>query len=278
MKFIHLTDPHFAPPGKLLYGLEPRAGLDAAVADINAHHADADLAVVTGDLTHWGEPRAFENLADSLRPLKMPVQLLIGNHDHRETFRAHFPGQGADPNGFVQSALETEAGLFLFLDTVKAGASAGEYCDKRCAWLAETLAAAPKDRPVYLFMHHPPFATGVPAADRIGLLQPEGFHAAVSPHLGRIRHLFFGHVHRPMCGSWRGVPFSTLRGTSHQVWLDFESDALYGSHEPPAYGVVLVDGDCLVVHSHDFRDASPKFKLHGGPYDDWCNRERARAE
>jgi len=277
MKFIHLTDPHFAPPGKLLYGLNPREGLDAAVADINARHVDADLVVVTGDLTHWGEPAAFDNLADSLAPLQLPVQLLIGNHDHRETFRAHFPSQPVDSNGFIQSALETPAGLFLFLDTVMAGSSAGEYCEKRAAWLADTLAAAPKDRAVFLFMHHQPFLLGIPAADRIGFPDPAALRAAITPHLGRIRHLFFGHIHRPVCGSWLGIPFSTLRGTSHQVWLDFESEHLYGSHEPPAYGVVLVGDDSVVVHSHDFRDAGAKFRLHGGPYNDWCNRARAKA-
>ena len=52
-KFIHITDTHLANPGLKLYGLDPRARLDAAIADINNHHVDAAFAVVTGDLTHW---------------------------------------------------------------------------------------------------------------------------------------------------------------------------------------------------------------------------------
>ncbi len=55
-KFIHITDTHLANPGLKLYGLDPRARLDAAIADINKHQSDAAFAVVTGDLTHWGEP------------------------------------------------------------------------------------------------------------------------------------------------------------------------------------------------------------------------------
>ena len=51
-KFIHLTDTHLANPGLKLYGLDPRARLDAAIADINQHQSDAAFAVVTGDLTH----------------------------------------------------------------------------------------------------------------------------------------------------------------------------------------------------------------------------------
>jgi 3',5'-cyclic AMP phosphodiesterase CpdA len=59
-------------PGLKLYGLDPRARLDAAIADINKHHADAEVAVVTGDLTHWGEVEAYRNFLHSMRALQVP--------------------------------------------------------------------------------------------------------------------------------------------------------------------------------------------------------------
>ena len=268
MKLIHLTDPHFVPPGKTLYGRDPRITLDAAVADITTHHADADLVVITGDLTHWGEPDAFANLADGLAPLDMPIHVLIGNHDARDVLRQYFPDQPIDPNGFVQSALDTPRGRFLFLDTMLDGTHAGHYCPDRCAWLADTLAAS-AEMDLYLFMHHPPFDTGLPYMDRIGLQQKEEFQAVIEPHKDRIRHLFFGHVHRPISGSWRGIPYSTLRGLNHQVWFDLETDAAIGSFEPPAYCVVMIEDDTVIVHTHDFMDQSEKFKLHASPWDDW---------
>jgi hypothetical protein len=55
MKLIHITDTQFVAPGLTLYGLDPRVRLEAAINDINTHHSDAELAVITGDLTHWGE-------------------------------------------------------------------------------------------------------------------------------------------------------------------------------------------------------------------------------
>ena len=39
-KLIHLTDPHLMPPGKPLYGLDPEAGLAAAISHIAAHHGE----------------------------------------------------------------------------------------------------------------------------------------------------------------------------------------------------------------------------------------------
>ncbi|HEX6092236.1 MAG TPA: hypothetical protein VFZ07_02730, partial [Dongiaceae bacterium] len=63
-------------------------------------------------------------------------------------------------------------------------------------------------------------------------------------------------------------PFSTLRALNHQVALQFEPQVsesgrmlVPGSHEPPAYSIVLIDPDSIVIHMHDFLDASPRFNL-----------------
>jgi 3',5'-cyclic-AMP phosphodiesterase len=260
LKFIHLTDTHLARPGLKLYGLDPRARLDAAIADINAHHADAAFAVVTGDLTHWGEPEAYANFAEAMDALKLPYIAMVGNHDRRVACLDGLKAAPRDPNGFVQGTRQTPHGLFVFLDTLDETSHAGEMCGKRLGWLAETLAAAPTDMPFLIFMHHPPFPVGVHAMDEIALKQASEFAEVIAPYRARIRHLFFGHVHRPISGSYGTIPFSTLRGTNHQVWFELDPTAPHlASHEPPAYGVVLVEPDTLVVHSHDFLDTSLRF-------------------
>ena len=261
MKLVHLTDPHFTRPGRALYGLDPRARLDAAVRSINELHADADLAVITGDLAHWGEPDAYASLRQCLAALRVPCVPILGNHDDRRSFLELFPDAPQDADGFVQGVSDGPAGRLLFLDTNQPGTHAGWYCEKRLAWLEVRLEES-RPRPVFLFMHHPPFDVGLAVMDRIGLQQKGAFAEALSPHLSRIRHLFFGHVHRPISGSWRGLPFSTLRATNHQVWLDFAATGdIPGSAEPPAYAVVLVDDERVVVHTHDFLDASRRFSL-----------------
>lgn len=261
MKIIHLTDPHFVLPGALLYGLDPRARLDAAVESINALHADADLVVVTGDLAHWGQPAAYTGLRECLSALEVPCVPILGNHDDRRAFLELFPDALQDANGFIQGIRETQEGRLVFLDTNQPGTHMGWYCEQRLAWLSERLTEG-GDTPVFLFMHHPPFDVGLGAMDRISLVQKEAFAAVVRPHLGKLRHLFFGHVHRPIHGSWLGLPFSTLRATNHQVWLDFgATEDIPGSHEPPAYAVVIIDEDRVVIHNHDYLDSSRKFSL-----------------
>ena len=263
MKLIHLTDTHLVEPGQILYGLNPLERLNLAVASINSLHADADQVVITGDLTHWGQLGAYHALHESLAALKPAYTLILGNHDNRELFRSVFSDALEDENGFVQGLQETAVGDFLFLDTNQPGTHSGWYCANRLHWLSEQLARS-GDTPKYIFMHHPPFEVALEPMDRIGLVQRDEFLQVLRPYLGSVRHLFFGHVHRPISGSWHGVPFSTLRGTNHQVWLDFSAQGdIPGSHEPPAYSVVLINGETVLVHTHDFLDQSLKFSLGG---------------
>jgi hypothetical protein len=63
-------------------------------------------------------------------------------------------------------------------------------------------------------------------------------------------------------GTWEGIPFSTQRGLSHQVAMHSGAQpGIPGSHKPPAYAIVLVDDGSVVIHVHDFLDASPRFDL-----------------
>ncbi len=260
MKFIHVTDTHLVEPGQLLFGLDPVERMRACIADINANHADADFAVFTGDLAHKGGLGAYHGFRDELAKLAIPAHLLLGNHDDRLVFASVFPDRPRDADGFVQFAFETPAGRFVCLDTNEPGVPWGWLCEQRLAWLARELDAAGA-APVYLFMHHPPFPVRLKRMDEIALKEPERFARVVAGRTN-LRHLFFGHLHRPIGGSWNGIPFTTMRATSHQVALDFVIEGkVRGSHEPPAYAVVLLDSGLTVVHFHDFLDRTDTFLL-----------------
>lgn len=256
MKLIHITDPHLVPRGETLFGLNPCERLDACVEDINRHHADAELCVITGDLAHLGAPGAYRHLREILARLRLPVHLLVGNHDARGVLHQAFPELALDGNGFVQSAVQTSAGTFLLLDTLEHGKGWGSYCEQRCAWLKAQLDEC-GGGPVYLFMHHAPFHVGLPSVDRLGLGRDgERIGELLAPYRN-IRHLFFGHYHRPICGSWRGIPVSTMRGTNHQVCFDLQTvDWVPKSREPPAYAVAFIDAHQVIVHFHDYLDRS----------------------
>lgn len=252
MKFIHLTDPHVISGGLPLYGRDPAAGLAAAVDDINNRHGDAELVAMTGDITNWAEKSSYETVAEIIKPLTMPCVLILGNHDDRANYRKVFTNGLDDGNGFIQGVRQTSAGAFIFLDTHEPGSAGGTFCAERAAWLEKTLAAT--EGPLFLFMHHPPFPVGIAYMDNIALADQDAFAAIVRPHASRIRHLFFGHVHRAIAGSWLGIPISNMRSTNHQVWLELtgRTDTIRTGPEQPAYGVVLVDDDRVIVHTHEY--------------------------
>lgn len=250
MKFIHLTDTHLMAPGELLKGLNPQRRFAACIDDINRHHADAECCVMTGDVADLAQIEAYRLFASETERCALRCYPMIGNHDDRSVFQQCFADVPVDENGFVQYDVTTSAGVFIMLDTVVSGASHGEYCQARQRWLAERLQHYAAE-PVYLFMHHPPFDLHLPCIDRIGLKQQRAFAEVVSTH-DNIRHLFFGHAHRPLCGNWNGISFSSLRGTNHQVELDFTRETIGYVDERPEYAVVFVSEDQLVVHSHSY--------------------------
>jgi 3',5'-cyclic AMP phosphodiesterase CpdA len=253
MKIIHLTDTHLVNKGTRLYGLDPYERLRLAIKDINQLHGDAQAAFITGDLTNWGEPAEYQAISEALMPLTVPLYLLLGNHDNRTNFKAVFPEAQLDTNGFVQSIVETSQGRMILLDTLQEGTGAGWLCKNRLDWLDIQLSEA-RDS-IYLFMHHPPFDIGISWLDHIGLVQKAEFEAVISPYKSRIRQIFFGHVHRPINGEWLGIPFSTLRGTNHQVWLKTEhhdKNDVEFCYEQPCYGVILIDDQKTLIHTREY--------------------------
>ena len=257
--FLHFTDPHVPPPGEATAGGDPTPRLAAALADAAGRHGPgaalpASFAVFTGDLVRDGEPAAYARLRDTLAGLPWPVHLLLGNHDDRGAFRQAFPDAPADEAGFVQQALPTPAGLCLMLDTHAPGRLEGELCDRRLGWLAARLAESAG--PVLLFLHHPPLPVGIPFMDGIALRDADALWEALAPHRGRVRHLFHGHLHRPIAGSWRGVPISSLRGTAFAVTLGQRpGEASVSRREAPCYALAHVLGGDVAVHTVELPDA-----------------------
>lgn len=257
LKLIQISDCHLVPEGELLFESDPAKRLAAAIDSVIAEHGDADLVVFSGDLAHDGLPDAYAVLRRELARLPMPWQLLPGNHDGREAMLSAFPELAVDTHGFIQTVRDLGGNRLIFLDTVDPGLHSGAYCEHRRTWLASAIDAVP-DAPVYLFMHHPPMSIAMPRLDQYGLTEPEAFANLLSGR--RTRHIFFGHVHRPVSGSWRGIAFSSLPGTNHQNQLDLtDGPENLSSLEPPCYAVILIGDDLTVVHLHAFADQSARF-------------------
>ncbi len=241
-----------------LFGIDLVTRLDAAVRSVNAQHPDAAFCMVTGDLAHWGEPAAYARICESLDRLSMPWHPLMGNHDDRGAFLAGLPAAKSDAAGYAQFTLDAEAGLFVALDTTEPGTHGGVLDAVRLGWLDARLAEAGR-RDVFLFLHHAPMATGLAGLDAIMLGDADALARVLLKHRPP-RHIFFGHMHRACHGSWCGIPFSTVKATAHQIHPDFTPGAgLTASSEMPAYAVVLIGADLVVVHDVSYLEEDAAF-------------------
>lgn len=270
MKLIHMSDIHLTTPGATIGGRDPRRNFELALAHILRDHHDAELMVITGDLSDWGDRDDYQWLKTSLDAFPIPVRLCIGNHDDRGAFLSVFADLAGE-DGFVQGVHDTPVARCLFLDTNHAQTHAGRYCDDRLRWLAARLGE--HDGPFLLFMHHNPMPTHLLPLDQIRLLDDAAFRRLIARHRDRIRHVFFGHCHLPLAGSVAGVPVSSLRGTNHASYPLFsETRMLSASDLPESYGVVFFGEDYVTVHMVEFGYTGP-IRVEGSPeYQAW-NRE-----
>ncbi|MEZ0471809.1 metallophosphoesterase [Luteimonas salinilitoris] len=249
-KVVWLTDPHLVAPGhEPPQGVDPLPRLRAALAEAAALHADAARIVLSGDLVQLRNPEAYRLLREELERVRMPFRLLVGNHDDRAQLLDAFP-ETATVDGFIQSAEDLGDVQMLYLDTLAHdGKHHGELCPTRLQWLERQIAAA-DERPLLVFQHHPPCDIGVPALDRLRLLDNTGLARLLKARRAPT-HLFCGHVHRNVSGRWAGHPFATLKSLHVQLAFDMRQPRLVYSDEPPGYGVILVDGGDIVVHHRD---------------------------
>ncbi len=240
VKLIWLSDLHFVAEGIDL-GHDPRTRLKAAIAFVNQHHADSAYCVLSGDLVNRETVEDYSALAEHLAELRVPMLPMIGNHDDRHIVRSVLPLPVGCMDNFIQYAVPTPEGLVLCLDTHKVGSPAGELCGERLAWLEQQLSAAGSG-PVYVFMHHPPMPLGLPMQDMDRLEEGDVFLDLVAAH-GNVKHLFIGHVHRPITGTAKGIPFATMRSVLYQApapvpaW-DWES--FTPAEEAPNLGIITL--------------------------------------
>jgi 3',5'-cyclic AMP phosphodiesterase CpdA len=248
IKILQITDLHLVAPGLQLRGLDPERRLRECLAEIEAQHGDAEALIMTGDLTDEGDPRAYDLLKHILADYRLPpAYLTIGNHDDRQRFGSSFPDSVQSKSGFAHQSFLLGNHVGIVLDTWECGSHAGSLCPERLLWLSEQLRSNP--RPTLLFMHHAPFKVGLKRLDALTLVNEEELWAALSPFRERIRHLFFGHMHRIVSGSWRGIPFTVVPAVAHHGLVDFNTEVSRSTIIEPFYSVILVGDDNVVVHS-----------------------------
>jgi 3',5'-cyclic AMP phosphodiesterase CpdA len=244
-----ISDPHLSTPGAELYG---GYAPDLAFADVLARVASLrpDFVWLTGDLVENGTPGEYANLRARLAGFGLPTAAVPGNHDRRGALAAELAGSGVRVGAgrFLQLAVEEHPLRMIGLDTLEEGEAAGALCPERLDWVAARLAEAP-GRPTLIFMHHPPFRTGIGFSDATRCAGGETLAALVAAH-GNVLMVSCGHVHRTIATTWAGTVAGVCPAVAWAVPLDLAPHAP-PRLEPqrPGFQLHLWTGDALVTHT-----------------------------
>jgi 3',5'-cyclic-AMP phosphodiesterase len=266
MIIAQISDPHITQVGgKADRKYETAVHLQRAVAHLARLPAPPDVVLVTGDCVDGGSVLEYERFRDLLRPLTMPVYAIPGNHDDRGHLREVFGTQGTTPMAcFIQYVVDEWPVRLIALDTNVPGHHEGYLCAERLCWLEERLAEAP-GRPTVIFLHHPPFPTGLAVLDHMGLEGANALGAIIARH-PQVERIVAGHVHCTMQRRFHGTLPITCPSTAHQLFLDLQRpERLAVVMEPPACLLhVWSDTTGLVTHTSLIGEYGPVKELYDG--------------
>jgi 3',5'-cyclic-AMP phosphodiesterase len=260
MIIAQISDPHID-----LDVPENEVALQQAITHLLQLPARPDVVLITGDCVNNGHVAEYERFQTLLGPLKMPVYVVPGNHDHRIHLQQVFGTQGAKSlRGFVQYVVDDYPVRLIALDTTIPGYDNGFLCGERLKWLDEHLGEA-QQRPTLLFMHHPPFATGLKVTDAMGLKNADALGAIVARYQ-HIECIAAGHVHSMMMRRFCSTLAVICPPTNYAMVFDFsQPDKLAFVKQPPAYLLHIWHEDTgLVTHSSLIGDYGLSQLIHDG--------------
>ena len=217
-----ISDLHITPPGVLAYDrVDTEAALLRTIDTLNLLSPRVDLVVISGDIANSARPEEYEHARTLLGALQIPFAVIPGNHDRRTPMRKVFP----DPAyGASDSALNTTRSIdeldILLIDSTVPGSPHGELDAATLAWLDGTLTAR-ATRPALLFLHHPPFRTGIAYTDVMRLRNADSLAVVLKRH-PRVLLVAAGHVHRAAQTVFAGISASICPAGEQAVTLEFE--------------------------------------------------------
>jgi 3',5'-cyclic-AMP phosphodiesterase len=264
-----ITDLHIKPPGELAYGkVDTAAAAERLVDALNRLRPCPDIVIATGDLVDGGTAEEYAHLGRLLQPLAFPLLVCPGNHDSRAELRQAFARQPFATPDACNTRHDLGPLTLLVADSSTPGASHGTLDDETIAWLDRELADA-AGRPVLIFLHHPPFATGIWHMDRQNLLLATELERLVRRH-GDVQLVGAGHVHRATTTAFAGTVASIAPAPNHAVALDLDRLLTPSFRiEPPGFHLHawLPQARALVSHVvpiGDFAGPYPFFNDGGG--------------
>lgn len=142
----------------------------------------------------------YDTFRSTIRPIQdagIPMHLMVGNHDDRETFWSSLKAETDGPrpvrSRHVAIVEHARVNWFLLDSLDQTDESTGTVGEEQCVWLAKELDAR-ADKPALVCVHHDPLI-GAYADKSSGLTDTEALMKVITPRR-HVKAIIFGHTHR----------------------------------------------------------------------------------
>ena len=272
--FIHLSDTHFGPTRE--YARQGHRSLPYArhvVEMINRLPLRPDFAIHTGDVATHPTEEAYQLAAEVFSALEVPIYYATGNHDTSADIHRYLtmgPKEDCQPDtGTLSYTFTVRGHRFLVLD-----ARGPDEIDPRGLLSPQQLEvlraeATPDGPPLTVFTHYPAVRLNSPWMDANMLIyNGEEMHQALLPARGRLRGVFFGHIHNSTQILRDGIFYCAVASTfagfttwPNEEMIKADRDAM------PAFNFVQLLPDQTIVQQRPFARLSGEATRKAGEGD-----------
>ena len=257
--FIHLSDTHFGPtPEYARQGHRSHPYARHVVEMINRLPVRPDFVMHTGDVTTHPTPEAYALAAEVFSALEVPIYYATGNHDTSADIHRYLtmgPKEDCQPDTDTLSYTFSVRGhRFLVLD-----ARGPDEIDPRGLLSPQQLdvlraEATPDGPPLTIFTHYPAVRLNSPWMDANMLIyNGEAMHQALLPARGRLRGVFFGHIHNSTQILRDGILYCAVASTFAGFTTWPNEEMINADHDAmPAFNFVQLLPDQTIIQQRPF--------------------------
>lgn len=226
-RILHLTDTHLhADPAFMHMGVNTRQSLLDVLDHVRHSSHQADLILITGDLTHDETAAGYQQLRSILDSLSPPIYVLPGNHDEPGLLAEHL----LTSNISNQTRIAHENWQIIMLDSSRRGSECGELAASQLELLNDALTQHPH-LDTLVCMHHQPIPVGSRWLDTMQISNNDAFMRVIQPH-PQLRGVLWGHIHQAFIHQQDSVHWIATPATCRQFLpgsRDFAIDASKGA-------------------------------------------------